>query len=185
MRIFKQIERGLMSKELNPICKINMTVSDDSDFLSPYSPVASPIVSGDVAEFLENGANKFLPKQQIELNVRSNCIDGEEQVLYDKAIRNYFNLKLDGMKLALRRNLIVSVIFTVIGILGLVAMVLIDHFFGSAVWTEVVDIFAWVFVWEAVDQFFIERRKLLLERKKYQAFTNVNINWVKALKEND
>lgn len=169
-----------MKKEFNPVCKINMTVMDDNDFLSPYSPVASPIVSGDVAEFLENGANKFLPKQQIELNVHSNCIDDEEKILYDKAIRNYFNLKLDGMKLALRRNLIVSVIFTIIGIVGLAAMVLIDHFFDKAIWTEVVDIFAWVFVWEAVDQFFIERRKLLLERKKYQAFTEVKINYYVA-----
>lgn len=169
-----------MAKEFNPICKINMTVMDDSDFLSPYSPTDTPIVSGDVAEFLENGANKFLPKQQIELNVHSNCIDDGEKVIYDEAIRNYFNLKLDGMKLALRRNLIVSVIFTVIGILGLAAMVIIDHFFDKAIWTEVVDIFAWVFVWEAVDQFFIERRKLLLERKKYQAFTEMKINYYSA-----
>lgn len=169
-----------MKKEFNPVCKINMTVMDDGDFLSPYSPTDTPIVSGDVAEFLENGANKFLPKQSIELNVYSNCIDDDEKAVYDEAIRNYFNLKLDGMKLALRRNLIVSVIFTVIGILGLVAMVLIDHFFGKAIWTEVVDIFAWVFVWEAVDQFFIERRKLLLDRKKYQAFTEMKINYYKA-----
>ena len=169
-----------MKKEFNPVCKINMTVMDDSEFLSPYSPVAEPVISGDVAEFLENGANKFLPKQQIELNVHSNCIDDGEKIIYDKAIRNYFNLKLEGIKLALRRNLIVSVIFTIIGILGLVAMVVIDHFFGKAIWTEVVDIFAWVFVWEAVDQFFIERRKLLLDRKKYQAFTEMKINYYKA-----
>ena len=59
-------------------------------------------------------------------------------------------------------------------------MVLFDHFFGNAIWTEIVDIFAWVFVWEAVDQFFIERRKLILDRKKYQAFTEMKINYYKA-----
>lgn len=166
-----------MKKEFNPVCKINMTVMDDSEFLSPYSPVAEPVISGDVAEFLENGANKFLPKQSIELNVYSNCIDDDEKAVYDKAIRNYFNLKLDGIKLALRRNLIVSVIFTIIGIVGLVAMVLINRFFDRAIWTEIVDIFAWVFVWEAVDQFFIERRKLQIELRKYQAFTEIKMNY--------
>ena len=77
----------------------------------------------------------------------------------------------------MRRNLIVSVIFTVIGIVGLAAMLLLDHFFNSAIWVEVVDIFAWVFVWEAVDQFFIERRKLNIEKRKYQAFTEAEIQY--------
>lgn len=166
-----------MKKAVNDICQINMTVLNDDDFLSPYSPTDTPIVSSDVAEFLENGAAKFLPKQKLQLNVRSNCIDDEEKVAYDKAIRNYFNLKLDGAKLDLKRNLIISIVFTVIGIIGLAAMLLLDHFFNNAIWVEAVDIFAWVFVWEAVDQFFIERRKLQLERKKYQAFTQMQINY--------
>ena len=154
-----------------------MTVTNDDDFLSPYSPTASPIVSSDVAEFLENGANKFLPKQKMQLDVHSDCIDDNEKVIYDKAIRNYFSLKLDGMKQALSRNLIVSIVFTIIGIIGLAAMLLLDHFFDNAIWVEVVDIFAWVFVWEAVDQFFIERRKLQLDCKKYQAFVEMQINY--------
>ena len=166
-----------MPKTTNAICQINMTVTNDDDFLSPYSPTASPIVSSDVAEFLENGANKFLPKQKMQLDVHSDCIDDNEKVIYDKAIRNYFSLKLDGMKQALSRNLIVSIVFTIIGIIGLAAMLLLDHFFDNAIWVEVVDIFAWVFVWEAVDQFFIERRKLQLDCKKYQAFVEMQINY--------
>ncbi len=102
--------------------------------------------------------------------------DGEKPV-YDSAIRNYFHAKADGTQLSLRRNLLVSVIFTVIGIMGLAAMLLLDHFFASAIWTEVVDIFAWVFVWEAVDRFFIERRRLLRDRRKYQAFTQARISF--------
>ena len=166
-----------MKKTIDPIYRINMTVLNDDGFLSPYSPTDTPVVSGDVAEFLENSVSNFLPKQSLALDVRSDCVDDNEKTVYGKAIRNYFNLKLDGMKLALRRNLIVSVVFAVIGIVGLVAMLLLDHFFNNAIWTEVVDIFAWVFVWEAVDQFFIERRKILFERKKYQAFTEIEVNY--------
>lgn len=165
-----------MSKVTAP-CVINMTVLNDNDFLSPYSPTDSPIIASDVAEFLENGANKYLPKQSFQINVNSDCIDGQEQVIYDNAIRNYFNLKLNSAKQDLKRNLIVSIIFTVIGIAGLAAMLLLDHFFDNAIWTEVVDIFAWVFVWEAVDQFFIERRKLLRDSRKYKALTEADIRY--------
>lgn len=166
-----------MARQIDPFCQINMTVLNDDGFLSPYSPVSSPVVSSEVAEFLENGANKFLPKQQIRLDVCSSCIDDGEKPVYDSAIRNYFRLKLDGTELTLRRNLIISIVFTVIGILGLVAMLLVDHFFGRAIWTEIVDIFAWVFVWEAVDQYFIERRRFKLDKRKYQAFVEMNINF--------
>lgn len=167
-----------MSKLTDSSCVINMTVLNDDCFLSPYSPTDSPVVSSEVAEFLENGSAKYLPKQQIQLNVYSGCIDDNEKVVYDSAIRNYFRLKLNGVKLDLKRNLIVSIIFTVIGIIGLVAMLLLDHFFNRAIWTEVVDIFAWVFVWEAVDQFFIERRKIIRDKRKYQAFTESQINYI-------
>ena len=128
-----------MSKATVSPCVINMTVLNDGDFLSPYSATDTPVISSDVAEFLENGASKFLPKQQIEINVHSDCIDDGEKIIYGKAIRNYFHAKADGTQLSLRRNLLVSVIFTVIGIMGLAAMLLLDHFFASAIWTEVVD----------------------------------------------
>ena len=41
--------------------KINMTVNDDSDFLSPYAETGKPVISSEVAEFLENSANPFTP----------------------------------------------------------------------------------------------------------------------------
>lgn len=171
-----------MSKIINPQCTIDMTVLNDSEFLSPYSATDTPVVSSDVAEFLEHGAEKFLPKQSIVLNIHSDCIDDEEKVIYDNAIRNYFGLKLSAQKNALKRNLLVSVIFTVIGILGLALMFVLDRLGVGGIWVEVVDIFAWVFLWEAVDQFFIERRSVIRNQKKYQAFTQLQINYVPFVK---
>ena len=39
----------------------------------------------------------------------------------------------------------------------------------SGIWIECMDIFAWVFVWEAVDLFFIERGMLRLKKKRLDA----------------
>lgn len=75
--------------------KINMTVNDDSDFLSPYAETGKPVISSEVAEFLENSANAFHPKERITLTVHSNCIDDDEKIVYEKAIRNYFSLQLN------------------------------------------------------------------------------------------
>ena len=166
-----------MSKAADAMYQINMTVLNDNDFLSPYSPTDSPVISSDVADFLENSAENYLPKHKITLNIHSDCIDEQEQVAYDKAIRSYFSLKLQACKRDLKRNLIVSIIFTVIGIIGLAVMFLLDRFDVNGIWVEVIDIFAWVFVWEAVDQFFIERHKIARDARKYRAFTEATINY--------
>ena len=59
--------------------KIDMTVNDDSDFLSPYAETGKPVISSEVAEFLENSANAFHPKEKITLSVHSDCIDDNEK----------------------------------------------------------------------------------------------------------
>ena len=54
---------------------------------------------------------------------------------------------------------------------------------AGAVWTECVDIFAWVFLWEAVDQFLIERKGVLLKMKRYYAFMNSRITFIRSPEE--
>lgn len=165
-----------MKKQEPTIHTINMTVLDDSDFLSPYSEINTPVISGDVAEFIENCANAAKLKDNFELHVHSDCIDAVKQERYDKAIRNYFSLKLNAEHHDLRRNNILSLVFAIVGILGLAFMIICDQLLDmKQIWVEVIDIFAWVFLWEAVDQFFIERRKLILNRRRLKNFTEMPI----------
>ena len=165
-----------MKKHEPTTCTINMTVLDDSDFLSPYSETDTPVISGEVAEFLENGANAAHIKDNFELRVCSNCIDSDKQSRYEQAIRNYFALKLNAEHRELSRNNATSLIFAIIGIIGLAFMIICDQVLNmKAIWVECIDIFAWVFLWEAVDQFFIERRKLILNRRRLKALAEMPI----------
>ena len=153
--------------------KIDMTVNDDSDFLSPYAETGKPVISSEVAEFLENSANAFHPKEKITLSVHSDCIDDNEKIVYEKAIRNYFSLQL--IDRSMRRKTIIATWFSVVGILALAFMFLISRLGINDLWTECVDIFAWVFLWEAVDQFFIERSGLMLRKKRLDNFIDMKI----------
>lgn len=161
-----------------------MTVLDDSEFLSPYSETNTPVISGEVAEFLENGANAAHLKDNFELNLNSNCIDGDKQTRYEQAIRNYFSLKLNAEHRELSRNNVMSLLFAIIGIVGLAFMIICDQVLNmQAIWVECIDIFAWVFLWEAVDQFFIERRKIIRNRRRLKALAEMPIRF-KPLENN-
>ena len=167
-----------MKKHEPTTCTINMTVLDDSEFLSPYSEINTPVISGEVAEFLENGANAAHIKDNFELNVYSNSIDGDKQTRYEQAIRNYFALKLNAEQRELKRNSLVSLIFAIVGVVALAFMIICDQLLDmQAIWVECIDIFAWVFLWEAVDQFFIERRKIRFSRKRLKSLAEMPISF--------
>lgn len=152
-----------------------MTVTDDDGFLSPYSEEGKPTISSEVAEFLETSAKANHPKEKLRLVVRSECIDEEEKKKYAAAIKNYYELKLKEEQRDFRKKTINSVIFAIIGIVALAVMFLLSAKNVGEVWKECIDIFAWVFLWEAVDQFFIERGGIMMRKKRFINFLEMDI----------
>lgn len=166
-----------MKKEYETPAVINMTVLNDDNFLSPYSETDKPVISEEVASFLDNAASARSPKQKLAVKIFGDCIDDEERVKYGVAMKNYFRHKWDSVIRELRRNAVISALFFLVGVAGLAFMILCDHLQVKAIWVEVIDIFAWVFLWEAVDQFFIERRKLLTEKSRIKNFLDAPVEF--------
>lgn len=169
------MENEFDKKTIDSVAKIDMTVNDDSSFLSPYSETGKPVISSEVAGFLENAATAFHPKEKITLTVHSTCIDDNEKEIYDRAIRNYFKLQLNDVKRDMRRKTVIATWFSTVGVFALAFMFLIGRLGVNDLWVECVDIFAWVFLWEAVDQFFIERSGLMLRKKRLDNFIDMKI----------
>lgn len=172
VELSKKTRKGKSEK-----CVIDLNVKNDDDFLSPFSNIGKPVISEDVALFLENSANAYHPKSEIELNVYGDCISEEEHDDYENAIRNYYSLKFSDAARCVTRKGFISLIFTIIGIVGLALMVIMSELGAGSIWVECVDIFAWVFIWEAVDQFFIERNGVLLNMNRYYSFTRAKISF--------
>ena len=69
---------------------INLTVYDDSSFLSPYSSDNEEIISDEVAGFLENSAKQIKPTSFLKINIKSKTIAENEKPIYLRAIKNYY-----------------------------------------------------------------------------------------------
>ena len=111
------------------------------------------------------------------LCIKSNCIDDDEKILYRKAIREYYTEKYAAVNRELKKNHLIALALGVIGIFVLAAAIVVGYFYESAIWAEVIDIVAWVFLWEAVDIAFLETRKLKLDRQKYIAYVMMDIEY--------
>ena len=136
---------------------IEVTVRQDVDFLSDYS-VEKPMISSSLSDFLREQAEAFPPREPICLKIHSKCIDEKEKGIYGTALKEYAMRNYKKHTLELKKNAFISAILMAVGVLGLAAVVILSFFSNNAVLAEVLDIFAWVFVWEAVDLFFLERR---------------------------
>lgn len=163
---------------------IEMTVRNDDGFLSPYSAGERPAVSGEVAEYLLESAICLSPREPLCLKIHSDCIDGEEKTVYAQALRDYFTAHYRENAVSLRRNAFVAFFMALIGLLTLTIGIVFGIFEWVPVLGEALDIFAWVFLWEAVDLYFLERALLRMKGMRYLRFADAEIiffNMNKAL----
>lgn len=159
---------------------IELSVRDDEGFLSPYSRGSEDTISEETAEFLRNCALSFSPKEQLSLHIYSDCVDEKEQEIYPRAIRSYFQNHLLDAERELKRNAVVSLLMFLVGLFGLVVMFLGEFLGWNPIWIECIDIFAWVFIWETVDLFFLERAALRRKRKRCLAFLTMKVRFFPA-----
>ena len=157
---------------------VNMIVKDDSDFLSVFSESETPVISSEVAEFIENRTMTMPPKEQFTLKIHSDCIDDDEKVLYRGAIKEYYSEKYLANKRELKRNNIIVLLLTIAGILALSLRIILEYVTKSLIWVEVIDIAAWVFLWEAVDISVFGNRALRFKNKHYLSYMSMNVEYV-------
>ena len=173
-------QSGQMQYDSQGRAILTMRVRDDGDFLSPYSVSQEETISTDVAEFLTESAMAVHPRTPMTLHIHSQCIDEKEQDVYRRAIRSYFTLQAIEHQRTMRRNAVQSAVMAAVGVVSLAGMVWAERMGVSGIWIECMDIFAWVFVWEAVDLFFIERGMLRLKQKRLDAFMDMTVQYFDA-----
>ena len=171
-RVDKELSVRRYERDVENRMIINMTVKDDSDFLSVFSENETPVISTNVADFIENSTHALPPKEEFTLRIYSNCIDDEEKTDYQKAIKEYYAEKYIANEKELKRNIFLVFVLMLVGIFVLAFAFQVDH----AIWAEVIDIAAWVFLWEAVDISAFLNRSLRLKRKRYIAYMSMKFN---------
>ncbi len=165
-------------KDENGRAIICMNVKNDDDFLSEFSESNTPVISPAVAEFMEHSAHAIPPKEAFSLHIHSNCIDDEEKVLYQSAIKEYYLQRYIATEQEIKRNRLLVFLLGIAGVSVLIFGIIFDYKIGNAIWSEVIDIVAWVLLWEATDIALLETRGLHMKKKRYLSFLSMNIQYL-------
>jgi len=182
INVRKDVEAKIKTREYrndeNDRVVIPITVQDDTDFLSVFGENENPLISTDVAEYLEEKTVGLPVNKQWNLQIFSNCIDPDEQEAYRKGIREYYLVQYIANKKELHRNTMVSVILLAVGMIALLFTLMIDTVYGNLFWAEIVDIVAWVFVWESVDVSVFRNHELRVKRIQCLKFMEMSMEFL-------
>lgn len=176
----RQKEAYPYEKDENGCPIINMTLRDDSELLSPYSVKDRPVISSDLADFLDSRTAALPHGEGLTLAIHSSCVTEEEKPIYEQAIREYYRERLCESGCELKRNTLLATTFATVGIVVLALLVIFSAYFADSIWTEVIDIVAWVFLWEATDLYFLENRSLRQECKRLRTLLSMTVKFIQT-----
>lgn len=156
---------------------IDVRVTAREQVFSPYS-YSGDKLNLDFCDYIYEKA-KNAPHSE-DLSIR---IFAEEQIdasEIDRTLKSHYCSEYREANRELKRTGTISLIMTLLGVVTLAIMVLLNYFWDNFYVTTIVEIAAWVFVWEAVDYFFLQRplikAKLLLIQRIYRAKIEVSVN---------
>jgi hypothetical protein len=171
-----------INKEFSPLLDENgkryipVSVRVEESILSPFSPKGNPTISSEFAEFLDSQYTEMKANDQLHIDIECDTIDDEERVLYEGAIRSYYRAEEVKKTKEIIRNNFIALIMLIIGIV-VIAVSVFFYVFSHNIVGEIIDIVAWVFVWEAVDLFFFRSPILIRERLKCKHFIDAEITY--------
>lgn len=163
---------------------INMNVRNEDEFISSFSFGEKKVITSEAASFIENRTSGLISPFGYTLRIHLQQLSSMEEQAYQEALQEYYIESFRENEIEIHRNRLASLLLYLSGLFVLVFMVLFEYLVTSlGIWSEVIDIVAWVFIWEATTLFFIENRKLKLRRNRLLAYLHMKVEFYILPKE--
>lgn len=150
---------------------VKISVKDASEIISPYAENEQAVISSDFAKFLENSVKDVSVRQDLTIEITSKKQTNDDSIA--GAIRDYYHNEFIETERKLRHNLFSVLATFAIGMLILFCAIYLGQ--NNAILHGVLDIFAWVFIWEAVHLFAFQRSELRHLQYRQMNFINADI----------
>lgn len=136
---------------------VEIGIKDKTEVLAPFALDGKETINVEFANLLDNVSKSIPPKENMHLKLKCEKLTDKEKQDFSMAIKNYyFNSLIDNQR-KLHNNSLIFWSMIAISLLFLAILFIANHFGAPWIITEVLDIIAWVFVWEAVDLLAFQR----------------------------
>ena len=166
MEVVKNLKKELKNKNDNfeDIETINIKAESKAAIFSDYNYDSNEVLNSNLEEFLIEKVKNIPPKVNLRVKIfTDDCVDENEVKV---AYKNKFKGDFEELEQELKRNMLFAFTMLILGVLFMGFLILEMYFLNNYILSTILEIAVWVFVWEAVDSFFLERSSI--RRKRYQ-----------------
>ena len=166
VEVVKNLKKELKNKNDNfeDIETINIKAESKAAIFSDYNYDSNEVLNSNLEEFLVEKVKNIPPKVNLRVKIfTDDCVDENEVKV---AYKNKFKGDFEELEQELKRNMLFAFTMLILGVLFMGFLILEVYFLNNYILSTILEIAVWVFVWEAVDSFFLERSSI--RRKRYQ-----------------
>ena len=160
---------------------VNIKVENKEQIISNYSYDENDKLNPDLSDYIISKTKNIHLSQDLILNFYTN-----EQV-YKKEIQstitNHFEEENYNVKKELKKSNITVVVLLLLGVVTLAMLVGFYNWFSNFYLEMVLEIAAWVFIWEAIDIFAFKRSKLRVKKMQMQKILSAEVNVIENKKK--
>ena len=181
----KILKQGLKYKKNNDdfVCDsddraiINVGAENYDDVYSPYCYKGGDTLASSLTEYMQQKANAVPLDYDLTIRFHVKHATEEKRKDIESAVKENYVNQIRGIDKRMQRTTIFSLWFILIGLIFAITYLLIHEITPLFV-SYIVDLFAWLFLWEGMDAFFLDRRSLQLDRLKTYRLATAKIEIV-------
>lgn len=138
---------------------IEVGAENYDDIFSPYCYKGGDTLSLELVEYLKKQSGTI--PLDYDLNIRFNVKNADEKKRKEiqMAVKENYEIDVLGLEQKIRNNTIKGIWFIAIGLIFMATYLIMINFL-SVTFTYFVDILSWIFIWEGVMTFAIDRNDL-------------------------
>ena len=156
---------------------INVGAENYDDIFSPYCYKGGDTLSSTLVDYLQQKSNAVSYEYDLTMRFHvKNATEEKRQEIENAIKENYVN-EARGIEERMHRTTIFSLLFLVLGLVFTALYLVLLHFVSTE-FTYLIDLFAWIFLWEGTDAFFLDRRVLKLNLVKAYRLATAKIEIV-------
>ena len=162
--------------EENGVSHIEINLSNGNIY-DEYSTDSE--LNPEIFEFVEKVFRLVKKKANLEIDITyPSEMSEEEKDKIEKLFKSHYAISIVKSDDEIKKHNIVSILLLIFGVLIYGAYGLLEYFKVDFIFRGVIEIASWVFIWEAVDLFFLSNFSSRIERIKNVKIFNAKINRV-------
>ena len=160
---------------------ITIKAMEEQQIFSTYDYDCNEKLNEELASYIWDKA-KFVPAKN-DIRIKMYVDDKVNESEVQNAVYNKFKKEYIESKMQKKRNFLFSMVMFFVGLLALAVLFLSYSFFPNAYVDVILEIVVWVFLWEAVDAFFLERSQINHKQLVLLKLCSADVQIVKAKKK--